>query len=212
MSSGMSATGTAWSNCATAMRYSGVSHSSGAWASASGGLATARGVYRPLPLSVHRSGLESGCRPRATTRITRARPLPDSPRPDLATSDAGVIVASASSVMPWYRTSFGHGHTRTTSDRGTRSSVVSLQQTSREAGIPSERVDVCSAPARSRRGRSVQLSQSWMCERVRRRRHWRCREFHSRGSPGCSGRPDTARTARGSVISPDRSVRSVDPR
>ena len=44
MSSGISATGTAWSNCATAMRYSGVSHSSWAWASASGGLATAGGV------------------------------------------------------------------------------------------------------------------------------------------------------------------------
>ena len=49
MSSGISAYGTAWSNCATAMRYSGVSHSSGAWASASGGLATARGVYRGAP-------------------------------------------------------------------------------------------------------------------------------------------------------------------
>ena len=49
MSSGMSATGTAWSNCATAMRYSGVSHSSGAWASASGGLATARRVYPRAP-------------------------------------------------------------------------------------------------------------------------------------------------------------------
>ena len=45
MSSGMPATGTALSNCATAMRYSGVSHSRGAWASASGGLATAGGVY-----------------------------------------------------------------------------------------------------------------------------------------------------------------------
>src|ERR671919_3192078 len=62
----MPAIGTAWSNCATAMRYSGVSHSRGAWASASGGLATARGVYRRAPerttrlrLRLRREGL--GC-------------------------------------------------------------------------------------------------------------------------------------------------------
>ena len=45
MSSGIFACASAWSNCATAMRYSGVSHSSGASRTASGGLATARRVY-----------------------------------------------------------------------------------------------------------------------------------------------------------------------
>jgi hypothetical protein len=40
-SSEICAIGIAWSNCATAMRYSGVSHSRWGWASASGGLAKA---------------------------------------------------------------------------------------------------------------------------------------------------------------------------
>jgi len=55
--SGIPATGTAWSNWATAIRYSGVSHSNWACASASGMLATVGGAYpgRQRALRLHSS-------------------------------------------------------------------------------------------------------------------------------------------------------------